>query len=121
MKDKTVYTKVGTMKIKVGTFRFDENTGEMVFIKNRPHYMRVLDGYGIQRHVEDEKGREWDLVREFGKNKDTVIRINDPQKGFYETTAGVWMERGVAKNYGNGQQIFLSVKYMNKTNVSEGR
>lgn len=115
MRDKIVYAKTREgFKVKVGRFTRDENTGDYLFIKNRPHFMRVVGGYGIQKHVEDESKKKWNLQDVFRTHKDLKIVITDGQKT-YISTASDWLEHYHHGNYGDGEQMFLSVDYM-KTN-----
>lgn len=67
------------------------------------HFMRVLDGYGIQE----------DAMRQLvsrGVHK-IVIKETDTGKQ-WESLESDWALHGKSADYGNGKQRFLSLKYM---------
>ena len=88
-------------KIKVG-----EVIGTAVIIekKQQKHFMRVVDGYGIQ------KGSNHASRRKQGS------KSQNPQKQTWDSTGNQtlsdWRLFGRLADYGNGKQWFLSMKYM---------
>lgn len=113
MKDKVLYTKQGNFKVKVGRVVSDPSSGTTTLVKHKPHYMKIVGGYGIQKFVLDEKGKEWDLQAVFKKHPELIISIPDIEReATYYSDAKTWSERGAVKNYGMGAQIFLSTEYM---------
>lgn len=114
MRDKVVFSKSKEgFNIRVGVFTKDENTGETVFLKHKPHFMRVVGGYGIQKQVQDENKRNWNMQEVFRLHKDLKIVITDGGSK-YTSTAQDWLEHYHHGNYGYGDQMFLSVEYMAK-------
>lgn len=112
MRDRVVFAKTAAgFKVKVGRFTRDENTGEFLFIKHRPQLMRIINGYGIQKNVEDENKKKWNLQEVFRLHKDLKIVIRDGEK-VLTSTAQDWLEHFHHGNYGDGDQMFLSVEYM---------
>ena len=119
MNDVNLYCKSREgFKIKVGRLTRDEETGDYMFIKNRPHFMRIVGGYGIQREVFDEKGREHNLAEIFRKRPDIKVKITDLEReAIYVSTAKDWTTHFHKGNYGDGTQMFLSVNYMKPIHV----
>lgn len=69
------------------------------------HYMRVLDGYGIQEPAFQE------LVE---KNiKYIVIKVKST-RDCYKANIDDWKIKGRVAEYGHGKQRFLSLKYMKR-------
>lgn len=103
-------------KIKVGVLSKDVQTKQWVFIKHKPHLMRVIGingGYGIQRNIVDDKGKEHDILNLFRKHPDTKVIIVDSDTGKSWFSKGKdWLEHQHKGNYGDGTQVFLSVDYM---------
>lgn len=67
------------------------------------HFMRVLQGYGIQEVAFEEivrRGVIKIVLKELGTNKRWEARVKD------------WVEHGRVADYGHGKQRFLSVKFM---------
>lgn len=120
MNNKSVYckTKEG-FKVKVGTFYIDENTGKWLFIKNKPHRMKVLNGYGIQKDVTSDTGKTYNIEKLFKKHPEVTVVIRDADTGetFYSTAAD-WIEHQWKGNFGDGKQVFLSVDYMRHENTN---
>lgn len=117
MKDKVVYCKVREgYKVKVGVFKFDEETQKYTFIKHRAHLMRVIGpngGYGIQKYVLDESNHEYDIQHVFRKHPYLKVFITDYDTGQkYVSVAEDWLNHQLKGNYGDGKQVFLSVDYM---------
>ena len=73
-------------------------------VERAKHFMRILEGYGIQKEVYDTYLR--------GKRGKVVIEENDTGK-FLCADISTWQEHSSAQNYGDGKQIFLSERYMN--------
>ena len=78
----------------------------IVFRKNvvrAKHYMRILEGYGIQkeifeRYLRGRKGR---------------IEIKETDTGrFLVASIDTWSAHSRTGNYGGGKQIFLSERFM---------
>lgn len=69
------------------------------------HFMRVLQGYGIQDIAFQE-----------------ICKLGIKYIGLKEIHAGdtlyskveVWKDKGAVKDYGHGKQRFLSIKYMKR-------
>lgn len=87
-------------KIKVG-----EVIGTAVIIEknSKKHFMRVVDGYGIQKEAIT-------LLDEAGVKE---VRIHETDTGLYwKSDLSDWRLFGRLADYGNGKQWFLSMKYM---------
>lgn len=69
-------------------------------VERKKHLMKMFDGYGIDKHILDILEKDCTKIRLL--EKDT--------KKIYETTPGVFMEKGITKNF-DGEQVFLSLKY----------
>lgn len=65
------------------------------------HFMRVLDGYGIQYIAFCE-------LRKMVKK----IVIKEDTGNQWEATIKDWTEHSKIADYGNGKQVFLSLKFM---------
>lgn len=116
----TLFCRHKGFKVKVGTFVYNEFNGSWVFTKNKPYLMRIIGprgGYGIQREVTDELGKKHDIRELFKKYPETIVEIIDSVTGnWWKSKANDWLEHFHKGNYGEGNQIFLSVDYMNKIN-----
>ena len=67
------------------------------------HFMRVVNGYGIQECVFAKLQAE--NVR--------MVAIKETHTGkVYEAALQVWLEHGRVMDYGSGGQRFLSLKYL---------
>jgi len=74
------------------------------FVKNvtAKHYMRIFDGYGIQKTILEN-------LQKKGINKILIKTSNNRQ---LETTVNNWIENGIERDLGHGRQIFLPIKYI---------
>lgn len=69
------------------------------------HFMRVLQGYGIQDVA----------FQEIVKAKIGHIVLREVQTGDeLISTPATWIEHGQVKDYGRGKQRFLSINYMER-------
>ena len=68
---------------------------------NNKHYMVKERGYGIQS----------DIVNRLFKERIKNIVIHTKTKDL-KTTLSSWIIRGHRADYGNGEQVFLDVSYM---------
>lgn len=69
------------------------------------HYMRVVDGYGIQEPAFQEilKKKVKYIIEEVQETKDK-----------WKSNVKDWVEHGHVADYGHGKQRFLSLKYMKR-------
>ncbi len=73
-------------------------------VNPRIHFMRIVDGYGIQYSAFIQlpiKGVKKIKIIEEGGSK-------------WEASFKVWQKNGRIGDYGNGKQVFLSLKFMHK-------
>lgn len=68
------------------------------------HFMRVVNGYGIQE-ISLEKAIAMGV-------KKIVLNVINTQMS-WEASVDDWLKHGKVKDYGNGKQRFLSMKYLN--------
>lgn len=106
-------------RIKVGRlFDKGERGSEKVFCKHRAHLMRVIGprgGYGIQRHCFTDDNTKHDLQAIFRSNPSMKIVIKDTDSDEKWQSEGLdWLEHEHKGNYGDGQQMFLSIDYMRR-------
>jgi hypothetical protein len=67
------------------------------------NYMRVIGGYGLQ----------YDAFSSFAEAGLTKIVVFEKHTGnSWLSTTKDWVEHGKIADYGNGKQVFLSLKYM---------
>lgn len=74
-------------------------------VERKKHFMRVVNGYGIQKEAFDKYLR--------GRKGGILIFEKDTGTKFF-ADIDTWTEKSHSANYGDGKQIFLSVKYMKK-------
>lgn len=88
---------IGTLYITKGNRLYHKR------VDSKKHKLRIFNGYGIQREVFDEYLRN--------RNGRVIIDETDTQM---RLTADIktWVEHGSNKNYGEGKQTFLPIKYM---------
>ncbi len=80
--------------------------GNTLFRKvNSRHFMRVVQGYGIQEEAFQE-------LSEKGI-KMIVLKHEETERNIQAPTSR-WIEHGRVMNYGNGKQRFLAVKFMDQ-------
>lgn len=93
---------------KVGKL-FITKSGRIYFkrVNRKKHYMRIVQGYGIQKEVFEKylRGRKGSVVINETDTGDKLV-----------ASIKTWIEHSSAANYGDGKQIFLSEKYMEKSN-----
>lgn len=70
---------------------------------SRKHFMRVVDGYGIQKEA-------FDIFREKGIERIILTEKETGKK--WESKVENWRIFGRLNDYGHGKQWFLSLKYM---------
>lgn len=69
------------------------------------HFMRVLQGYGIQN----------DVFQQVVKNGVHHIAFKEIHTGdVLLSRVQQWLDDGVVKDYGHGKQRFLSIKFMRR-------
>lgn len=76
-----------------------------VLIKNveSNHFMRIVNGYGMQ----------YDAFSRFKKIGIKKIKIHEGHTGNnWVSKPDDWIKNGRVADYGNGKQVFLSLKYM---------
>ncbi len=110
--------------VKVWLFSYDMSTNQREFYKNAPHLFGVsgalqdlgFKAYATQKKVFVKQGRkkkEYDMLELFEKYGDAKVVILDKERGQKLTSlASDWVLNGVVKDYGDGDQLFLDVKYM---------
>lgn len=74
------------------------------------HYMRILDGYGIQEPAFQ------DVIK---KGTKFIVEIVEETKDKWKSSIGDWIKYGHVADYGHGKQRFLSLKYMQKIKEPE--
>jgi hypothetical protein len=72
-------------------------------VNSKVHYMKIVEGYGMQKEVFDKYLR--------GRKGRIIIRENDTNK-WLVASIKTWTEHSSAANYGDGKQIFLSKRFM---------
>jgi hypothetical protein len=85
--------------VKVG-----EIVGSVLFKLVNPskHFMRVVDGYGIQ----------WEAFNRLEEKGVDKIIIKENTGNQWSASLKDWMEHSKVADYGSGKQVFLSLKYM---------
>jgi len=79
--------------------------GEVLLRRVKPeHYMRVVEGYGIQEAA-------FNALPAYGVQK--IVLITD-SGAIYGSDLQIWLDHGRVADYGHGKQRFLSLKYMEK-------
>lgn len=68
-------------------------------VKGSIHKMRIIDGYAMDKRILDNE--DFTEVRILDTETDTI----------YASTKERWLEHGVQKNFGHGDQIILPMKY----------
>lgn len=95
----TTYDTKKHKQVKVGEIIGDEFVKRVI---DKKHFFKLYKGYGIQKSVLQE------LV---SKGVRKVKIIND--KGMeYVAPISVWVQYGVVKDFGHGEQVFLSIDRM---------
>lgn len=74
------------------------------------HYMRIVDGYGIQEHAFQEI---------LNKKTKYIIQEVKETKDKWKSSVKDWIKHGHVADYGHGKQRFLSLKYMTKIKETE--
>jgi len=99
------------MQTKDPTKTIPVTVGEVIgttfvkYVDSGKHKLRMFPAYGIQKDV-------FDVLPSVGV--DTII-IHEDHKRTYRISWEVWNTKSVVKNIGNGDQCFLSMKYMEET------
>lgn len=74
------------------------------------HFMRVLQGYGIQN----------DVFQQIIKSGIKHIALKEIHTGdILLSNVKSWLNEGRVKDYGHGKQRFLSVKYMRRKRAKD--
>jgi hypothetical protein len=73
------------------------------------HYMVKYKGYGIQMDI---------LAKLVKAGVDTIVIVTRAGTT-HEVSLATWLNKGKKGNYAHGDQIFLSTKFMRKTNDSK--
>jgi hypothetical protein len=70
------------------------------------HFMRIVNGYGIQ----------YEALAELSDKKIKTIEVHELEGLRRKWTATVkeWIEKSKTMDFGNGKQVFLSLKYMHE-------
>lgn len=93
-------------KVKVGTLvQLADGIAFIKKVTRSRHFMRVIQGYGIQKQVFDNHLR--------GK-KGYIFIIEDDTGKKLRASIKNWTNNSSTQNYGDGKQIFLSEKFMEK-------
>ena len=99
-------------RVKVGTLYKDEDNN-WVIRKNTPHFMKVVGGYGIQRIVEDKDKNKIDIKKLISRHLDmTLIFPLEKLDVSYISKGSDWQLHSSHGNYGDGNQLFLSTRFM---------
>lgn len=99
-------------KVKVGTLYKDEDN-HWVIEKNAPHFMKIVGGYGIQRIVEDKGKNKIDIKKLINRYPGMTLVFPLEKLGIsYISKGSDWQLHSSHGNYGDGDQLFLSLKYM---------
>jgi len=75
-------------------------------VKRIKHFMRVVDGYGIQKAVFDEYLR--------GRKGRVIVHEKDTGK-YLVASIKTWTLHSSNQNFGDGKQIFLSERFMHNS------
>ena len=104
-------------KVLVGVFKYNLERGAWDFYKNKAHFMRVVNGYGIQRTVKTDTNVTIDMLEQFRRHPDIRVFIKDAGNGLVLVSeASEWVNNHHLANYGAGKQMFLSIDYMKNEN-----
>lgn len=111
--------------VKVWTVTFDVDKNMRVMYKNAPHLFGVsgaladlgYKAYATQKECFKKDGRKRvpvDIKQYFEKHPEqTMIVIHDVKEmKKYTSMASDWLLHGVVQDQGDGDQIFLDIKYM---------
>ena len=99
----------------VGTIYYQKND-KVVFIKNvvpQKHLLRIGNAYGIQSCI-------WDKLLKDQKGYIRINELEEPRRRL-EASLRVWDDKGWDRNFGNGNQRFLSVDLMENKNIRNQR
>lgn len=83
-----------------------------IFLKtvDKKYFMRIVNGYGLQ----------YDAFTEFEENGINKIRIHEWRIGnTWISTVKDWVTHGRVADYGNGKQMFLSLRFMRLENAKK--
>lgn len=86
-------------KVKIGDI---QGTALFKTVDPSKHFMRVVDGYGIQYNAFiqlEDKGVKSIIIKETTGNQ-------------WEADLETWKNHSLTADYGSGKQVFLSMKYM---------
>lgn len=67
------------------------------------HFMRIMNGYGIQEEAYKkciDLGVKEIVLKELQNNRLLTSKMSD------------WLEHGIVRDFGSGEQRFLSIKFM---------
>lgn len=102
---KTRVTVRDAQKGKIVTAGYLDGSTFSKDVTKSKHFMRVVDGYGIQESV----------FYALRKHRVASITITEQDTGtVYTSILDDWEEHGKVADYGAGKQRFLSVSYMKK-------
>lgn len=116
--------------VKVWTILHEPEENKRTFVKNAPHMFGTggvlanlgFKAYATQREVFTKSGRKqikYDMLELFEKFPNAIIVIIDHEVGGkYTSLAADWVSSGLVKDYGDGDQIFLDIKFMQFTDLS---
>lgn len=76
------------------------------FVNPRKHFFRMYMGYGIQKEVFDK------LL----KNRKGRVIINEKGGKTFESSIKEWEKRGIEGDWGDGEQVFLPIRFMRDLN-----
>lgn len=102
-------------RIRVGTLI--KNKAGRMFIKHQPYLMRVIGengGFGVQRYVYDDSKHQIDMQELFRNHPKMIVFIPQGKTHAQSYISGGkdWLVHLHHGNYGDGDQLFLSVDYM---------
>lgn len=102
MTQTVIYTKdpAKDKDVRVGVYDSESNT--LILQKDKAkHFMRVVDGYGMQEDV---------YHRALKKN--CYVLIKESGGAAYQSHITGWLANGKSADYGSGRQRFLSLRFM---------
>lgn len=102
MTQTNIYTVDPAKKKDVLVGVYDSESNTLILRKDKAkHFMRVVDGYGMQEDVYER-----------ARKKNCYVLIKEKGGATYQSHITGWAMNGKSADYGNGKQKFLSLKYM---------
>ena len=97
------YLTYDPKKQKTVLIGYIENRTLYKYVVPRLHFMKKVDGYGIQ----------YQAFLDLEKKVDKILIIEQPGNT-WKATWSEWNKNGKAADFNSGKQQFLSMKYMHK-------